>query len=245
MTNFIKENIIVRFGEPHRIINNNGTPFVNNDVRKMQDFYQVKHHRSSPYYPQGIGQAEATKKTLIKIISKMSQEYTGEWATHLPDALWAYRNSPKSTTGFSPFSLVYRTEVVSRAKIMAPSLKVMQMQEKEKEGEVFAVERCENLEGLDEKRGNTQECNRRYKQRMTETYGRMTKERVFAEGQLVLKVADYVRRDMAGPSKFAPKWEGPLVIRETHQSGYYRLTQMDGKDLMDLINGKWLKRYYA
>ena len=67
---------------------------------------------------------------------------------------------------------------------------------------------------------------------MTEAYGRMTKERVFVEGQLVLKVADYVRR-------------GPLVIREAHQSGYYRLTQIDGRDLMDPINGKWLKRYFA
>ena len=72
----------------------------------------------------------------------------------------------------------------------------------------------------------------------------MTKERVFAEGQLVPRVADYVRRGMVGPSKFAPKWEGPFVIRETHPSGYYRLAQMDGKDLMDPINGKWLKRYY-
>ena len=80
---------------------------------------------------------------------------------------------------------------------------------------------------------------------MTEAYGRMTKETVFAEGQLVLRVEDYVKRGMAGLSKFAPKWEGPLVIRETHPSGYYRLAQMDGKDLMDPINGKWLKRYYA
>ena len=72
----------------------------------MLEFYQVKHHYSSPYYPQGNGQAEATNKTLIKIISEMSQEYTGGWAMHLPDALWAYRNSPKSATGFSHFSLV-------------------------------------------------------------------------------------------------------------------------------------------
>ena len=47
---------------------------------------------------------------------------------------------------------------------------------------------------------------------------------MFVEGQLVLNVADYVRRGMAGPSKFAPKWEGPIVIREAHQNGYYRLT---------------------
>ena len=80
---------------------------------------------------------------------------------------------------------------------------------------------------------------------MTEAYGKMTKERVFAEGQLMLKMADYVKRGMARPSKFAPKWEGSLVIREAHPSGYYRLAQMDGKNLMDPINGKWLKRYYV
>ena len=175
MANFIKENIIVRFGVPHRIISDNGTPFVNSDVRKMLEFYQVKHYRSSPYYPQGNGQANATNKTLIKIINKMSQEYTGEWAMHLPDALWAYRNSPKKATGFSPFSLVYETEVVSPTEIMTPSLKVIQMQEKEKEREVFVAERCEDLEGLDEKREKTQEHSRRYRQKMTEAYGRMTK----------------------------------------------------------------------
>ena len=42
--NFIKENIIIRFGVPHRIISDNGTPFVNNDIRKMLEFYQVKYH---------------------------------------------------------------------------------------------------------------------------------------------------------------------------------------------------------
>ena len=31
------------------------------------------------------------------------------------------------------------------------------------------------------------------------------------------------------------------MIREARVSGYYRLAQMDGKDLMDPINDKWLK----
>ena len=98
VTNFIKENIIIRFGVPHRIISDNGTPFVNNNVRKMLEFYQVKHHRSSPYYPQGNGQAEATNKTLIEIMTAIS---------------------------FSHFSLVYGTEVVNPVEIMTLSLRVM------------------------------------------------------------------------------------------------------------------------
>ena len=49
------------------------------------------------------------------------------------------------------------------------------MQEKEKEEEVFMAERCEDLEGLDEKREKAQERSRKYRQKMTEAYGRMTK----------------------------------------------------------------------
>ena len=39
VTNFIKENIITRFRVPHRIISDNGTSFVNSEVRKMLEFY--------------------------------------------------------------------------------------------------------------------------------------------------------------------------------------------------------------
>ena len=41
---------------------------------------------------------------------------------------------------------------MSSTEVMTPSLRVMQMQKKEKGKEIFVAERCENLEGLDEKR---------------------------------------------------------------------------------------------
>ena len=71
---------------------------------------------------------------------------------HLLDALWAYQSSPKSATGFSPFSLIYRTEVMGPVEVMTPSLRVMQARNKEKEKGFFMTERCEDLKRLDEKR---------------------------------------------------------------------------------------------
>ena len=59
---------------------------------------------------------------------------------------------------------------------MMPSLRVMQARKKEKEKEVFVAKRCEDLEGLDEKRKEAQERSHRYRQKMTEAYGRTTKE---------------------------------------------------------------------
>ena len=123
VTNFIKKNIIVKFRVSHKIISDNGMPFVNSEVRKMLEFYQIKHHQSSPYYPQGNKQVEVKNKTFIKIISKMNQEYAGGRAMHLPNALWAYRSSPKSVTRSPPFSLVYKMEVISPVEVMTPSLR--------------------------------------------------------------------------------------------------------------------------
>ena len=52
---------------------------------------------------------------------------------------------------------------MSPAEVMTPSLRVMQMQKKEKEKEVFVAERCEDLEGLDERREKAQERSHRYR----------------------------------------------------------------------------------
>ena len=81
---------------------------------------------------------------------------------HLLDALWAYKNSPMSTIRFSPFSLVYGTNVMSSVEVTTPFLRVMQMREKEKEKGLFTAERCEDLEGLNKKREEAQERSRRY-----------------------------------------------------------------------------------
>lgn len=40
---------------------------------------------------------------------------------------------------------------------------------------------------------------------MTEASDRTIKERVFVEGQLMLRTIDHVGKGLAGPSKFSPK----------------------------------------
>ncbi|CAL2256981.1 unnamed protein product [Prunus armeniaca] len=87
VSNFIREYIVCRFGIPYKMVIDNGTPFVNKQVSSTLSGYGIKHRRSTPYYPQGNGQAEATNKTILIILSKMVYEYEGGWSIHLPDAL--------------------------------------------------------------------------------------------------------------------------------------------------------------
>ncbi|XP_028058701.1 uncharacterized protein K02A2.6-like [Camellia sinensis] len=80
VTNFIRENIICRFDIPKVMLFDNGTSFVNRHVGRLLDAYQIKHRKSSPYYPQGNEKAEATNKILIRILSKMMDDAGGTWS---------------------------------------------------------------------------------------------------------------------------------------------------------------------
>uniref|UniRef100_A0A2N9FG65 Integrase catalytic domain-containing protein n=1 Tax=Fagus sylvatica TaxID=28930 RepID=A0A2N9FG65_FAGSY len=217
VANFIREHIITRFGIPYKLITDNGTPFINKDVREVLEHYRVKHRRSTPYYPQGNGQAEATNRMLLRILSKMVFDYGNDWKAHLADVLWAYRSSPKTATG----------------------------SELEVDANICAEARMADLEGLDEARDLAKAKSQRNYQKMANVYSKALRVRIFAEGQMVLKAAEFVRRNLPSPSKFSPNWDGPYIIREAHGSGYYRLSKSDGTALADPINGKWLKHYYS
>uniref|UniRef100_A0A2N9FKV6 Integrase catalytic domain-containing protein n=1 Tax=Fagus sylvatica TaxID=28930 RepID=A0A2N9FKV6_FAGSY len=148
VANFIREHIITRFGIPHKIISDNGTPFVNKNVREVLEHYRIKHRRSTPYYPQGNGQAEATNRMLLRILSKMVFDYGKGWSSHLEDTLWAYRGSTKTATGFTPFSLVYGTDAISPTELLVPSPRILHGMDLEADADICAEARVADLERI-------------------------------------------------------------------------------------------------
>jgi hypothetical protein len=150
VANFIREHIFTCFGIPYKLISDNGTPFINKDVREVLEHYRVKHRCSTPYYPQGNGQAEAINRMLLRILTKMVFDYENDWRAHLVDVLWAYRSSSKTATGFTPFSLVYGTDTVSPTELVVPNSRVMQGSELEVDANMCVEAQTADLEGLDE-----------------------------------------------------------------------------------------------
>ena len=78
VANFIRSHIITRFGILRRLISDNETLFINKDMKGLIEAYHIKHKRSTPYYPQGNGQVEATNRVMLKILKKMKHEYGGK-----------------------------------------------------------------------------------------------------------------------------------------------------------------------
>jgi hypothetical protein len=62
--NFIKEHVIHRFGIPHTITTDGGSVFISEEFKKFAADMGIKLIRSSPYYAQANGQAEASNQSL-------------------------------------------------------------------------------------------------------------------------------------------------------------------------------------
>ncbi|CAL8156184.1 unnamed protein product [Prunus armeniaca] len=151
ISNVIREYIVCRFGILYKIVTDTGTSFVNKQVSSTLSDYVIKHHCSTPYYPQGNVQAEATNKTILRILSKM---YEGGWSVHLPNALWAYRTSPRSLTGFSPYSLVYGSDAISPVEITIPTTRVLAINNLEWDAKSCSDWSLLDLEVVDKKKKN-------------------------------------------------------------------------------------------
>ena len=67
---------------------------------------------------------ETTNKNFKKIIEKTIDTYK-DWHEKLLFALNAYRTAMRTSTGATPFSLVYDMEVVLPIEVEIPSLRIL------------------------------------------------------------------------------------------------------------------------
>jgi len=104
---FLYEHILTRFGCPLTIVSDQGTHFINEAIDQLMEQFLIQHRTSTPYYPQGNGQAESTNKVIGSLLTKLVNEHRTDWDEHLPTVLFSYRTAYKIGTGYTPFQLVY------------------------------------------------------------------------------------------------------------------------------------------
>jgi transposase InsO family protein len=122
--NFVKEHVIHRFEIPQTIMNDEGSVFISEEFRKFATDMRIKLIRSSSYYAQANGQAEASNQSLIKLIKRKIDEHPRRWHEVLSEGLWAHRISCHGATKTSPYHLVYGQEAVLPWEITVGSRRI-------------------------------------------------------------------------------------------------------------------------
>jgi transposase InsO family protein len=93
LISFVMNNIVYRFGIPQTQTTDQGVAFMSHQFKDFASSLGIKLLNSSSYYAQANGQAEASNKTLIKLIKRKIEEKSRRWHDVLCEAFWAYRVS--------------------------------------------------------------------------------------------------------------------------------------------------------
>ncbi|RDY06254.1 gag-pol, partial [Mucuna pruriens] len=206
---FIKKDIICRYGLPGHIITDNGTNLNNKMMTKLCEQFRISHHNSTPYRPKMNGVVEVAKRNLKKIIQKMVVTYK-DWHEILPYALHGYCTSVRTSTGATPYSLVYSTEMVFSIEVEIPSLRVLTEPNLIEEKRLIAL--CHG---------------QLYQRRVKKAFDKKVRPRVFRKGDMVLKQVLPNLKDPRG--KWAPNYEGPYVVKQAFSGGALILTNAKGQ----------------
>ncbi|XP_020421250.1 uncharacterized protein LOC109949591 [Prunus persica] len=118
---FVWQNIVCRFGIPNSIVTNNGRQFDNAKFKQFCSNLKICLCFASPAHPQSNGQVEAVNKIIKKTLKTKLDKAKGCWPELLPEVLWSYRTTFRTSTGEAPFSLSFGTEAVAPVEIGQPT----------------------------------------------------------------------------------------------------------------------------
>jgi hypothetical protein len=110
------QDITHRFGVPNRIITDLGTVFTSSAFWDFCQDNTIDVYYSSVAHPRCIGQIERANGMVLKALEDRifddASNYATWWLAELPHMIWHLWTQVSSTTGFSPFFLVYGSEAI-------------------------------------------------------------------------------------------------------------------------------------
>ncbi|CAJ2652269.1 unnamed protein product [Trifolium pratense] len=233
---FFKRNVLARFGIPQVVVTDNGTQFTDKEFQAFLVALGTKQHFTSVEHPQTNGQAEAANKVILRGLRRRLDQNKKKWVEELDNVLWAYRTTPHSTTGETPFRMVYGTEAVIPVEIGEPSRRTEQPLDEEQNDEALR----EELDLVEEIRTGASLKEATLKQKIAARHDTKVIKREFEVGSLVLR-----RNADSQDGKLAPNWEGPYRVIDKTENGAYYLEDLRGKKLPRPWNAQKLKQYYS
>jgi hypothetical protein len=113
------ERVLARYGAPVEVVTDNGHEY-EREFSKLLQTHGIDHRTTSANHPSANGMAERIVEVLKRALRKfVLQQGILSWDDHLPVVEFGYRVTTQSSTGYSPYFLLYGRHPVSPDTVRA------------------------------------------------------------------------------------------------------------------------------
>ena len=236
---FLFERIMMRFGCPLELVSDRGTHFLNEVISNLTARYDIKHRKTTPYNPKANGLTERANGIVGNILTKVVSAHKTDWDEKLHSAVYAYNTAYKTTTGKSPYFLVYGQEVLQNIETEIETLRVMAFRNGERVDSLD--DRLEKIDALEEAREEALLQTRKVQEKRKVVFDKkLPEENGITEGKMVLL---YDSRHRNFPGKLHTRWIGPYLVDKVFNNGSLQLKDLQGNPLDTKTNGSRVKLY--
>lgn len=197
--------VFSRVGIPREVLSDRGAQFTSDFMREVSRLLSMRQLTTTPYHPACNGLVERFSGSLKQKLKKLCVEKPKDWNRYLAPLLFAYREVPQASMGFSPFELLYGRTVRGPMTILK-ELWTGQITDEE------TRTTYEYVLGLRQRLENT--CKMAQQEllkaagRTKVYYNRKARERNFKVGEKVLLLLP------TDTNKLLLQWKGPFEVKE-------------------------------
>ena len=226
--------LFARVGIPEEILTDQGTNFTSQLLTEIYHLLHIHPIRTTPYHPQTDGLVERFNQTLKGMLRKAAVKESKDWDKLIPYLLFAYREVPQSSTGFSPFELLYGRTVRGPLDILRESWVADKKSDESVVSHVLAIrEKMEKMtEIVKEKLTSSQRVQKQW-------YDRNSRDRTFDPGDQVLILLP------TSSNKLLAQWQGPYEIIKKMGKVDYMVKLHDRRKKFKVYHVNMLRKWHV
>ena len=224
--------VFSRVGFPKEVLSDQGGQFVSDLMNEVSRLISVKQIFSTAWHAQTNGLCEKMNGVLKSMLKKMCEERPQDWDRYLPAVLFAYREVPQESTGFSPFELLYGRQVRGPMQILKKMWTGENEESEERSVYQYVLELRERFERTCRIVRENLLCSQS-KQKVQ--YDKKARHRTFEVGNKVLLLLP------TKSNKLLLQWKGPYEVVERVGDVDYRI-KIGSK--VKMYHANMLKRYF-
>ena len=223
--------IFARLGIPKTVLSDRGSQFVSDVMKETMKLMGIEQRFTTPYHPETNGLTERVNGVIKNLLKKVAAEKPSQWDRFVPAVLFAYREIPQETTGFSPFELLYGREPRGPMAVLQELFIGSDATEEVRSAYRYVVDLSERIK---ESCKLAQEAVQDTRDKYTEDVSQNTNMRTLEPGDKALLL---LPKDK---NKLLLTWQGPFeVVRKVSRVNYE--IKVKGKKKVFHIN--MLKKY--